>query len=461
MELFYILAGVILGVLSGWWIQKFRLRVGERQSLENVDRLEARVRQLEQEKVEAVAWLGGLREQLEQVRLEVGEREGEVRRLGAQLAATESVRERLEKDMEAEKKAAAELMERVKADFKNLATEIMGQTTAKVTEQNKAHLESVLNPLKENLVTFRQRIDTTQEEQAKARGELIQELKQLKELNVQLSTEAHHLTQALKGDTKTQGNWGEFILESVLERSGLTRGVEFEVQESYTNEEGRRFRPDVVIRFPDDRGGLIVDSKVSLTAYERYASADEEAVREQALREHVASVRGHVKELAEKDYQSLLKGTAPDFVLLFVPLEPAFTVAMQHQPGLYEEAFEKRVILITPSTLLATLRLVKTLWNQDRQNRHALEIADRAGALYDKLVDCHEAVVQIGVRLDQARNTWEEAKKRLGEGRGNAIRQVEELRKLGAKARKSFGTATLDRAMEDDEMALEDKGEPG
>jgi DNA recombination protein RmuC len=279
---------------------------------------------------------------------------------------------------------------------------------------------------------------------------LREQIGSLKELNQQMSKDAINLTKALKGETKTQGNWGEFILESVLEKSGLTKGREYVVQESHNDEDGRRFQPDVIIRLPEGKS-IVIDSKVSLVGYEKMVSAEDEAQQLIAGKEHLASLRAHIKGLSEKNYQQLHSLKSLDFVLLFVPIEPAFAAAVQLDQALFNEAFDKNIVVVSPTTLLATLRTIASIWRQEYQNQNAQEIADQGGKLYDKFVAFTEDLIKLGNQMDTAKKTYEESMKKLTDGSGNLITRVEKLKKLGARSSKVLPTALLNRADPDAE----------
>ncbi|MDZ7694343.1 MAG: DNA recombination protein RmuC [Balneolaceae bacterium] len=330
-----------------------------------------------------------------------------------------------------------ELQDRFKDEFENLANKILEEKSKKFTEQNKEKLDQLLKPLGEKMEEFKKKVEETHKEDIKGRSSLEQHLKHLQELNQQMAKEAKDLTNALKGDVKTQGQFGEFILERILEKSGLTKGREYEVQQSYTTDDGRRLQPDVVVKLPDEKY-LVIDSKVSLTAYEKYVSAEDEAEQQQALKNHVASLRSHVKGLGNKNYQQLHGGKSPDFVLLFVPIEPAFGLALQQDSEIYYQAFERNIVLVSPSTLLATLATIDSVWKQEYQNRNAQEIAERGGALYDKFTLFVESMQEIDQRLRQTRESYNQAMNRLSTGHGSLTRQVEMLKKLGAKATKQL-----------------------
>lgn len=353
------------------------------------------------------------------------------------LAALTADYRNLKERLSEQKQELESLQENFRNEFKNLANEILEEKSKKFTEQNKEKLDALLKPLGEKITEFQKRVEDNHKEDLKGRSALDQHLKTLQELNQKMSDEAKNLTKALKGDTKQQGNWGEVILQRILEKSGLRKGHEYETQESTTTEDGRRLQPDVIVNLPDEKK-LVIDSKVSLTAYEKYASADEPEDQQKALKQHVNSLRVHVKGLSGKNYEQIHGFSSPDFVLLFIPIEPAFGLAMQNDPDLYNEAFDKNIIIVSPTTLLATLATIDNVWKQEYQNKNAMEIASRGGALYDKFVLFVESLQDIGNRLQQTQKSYDDAMSRLSIGSGNLVRQAEMLRDLGAKASKKL-----------------------
>jgi DNA recombination protein RmuC len=357
--------------------------------------------------------------------------------LDRQLAGLKAEYDVLKTKLNEQKSELSEMQDQLKDQFENLANKILEEKSEKFTKQNKESLDQILKPLGENLESFKKKVEETYEKGTQERFTLKEQIRQMAELNQKMSDDAKNLTKALKGDSKAQGNWGEVILERILERSGLTKGREYEVQQSATTEEGKRLQPDVVVNLPDEKF-LIIDSKVSLTDYERFSSADDEESAERALKSHVASLRGHVKGLSEKKYQQIHGDRSPDFVLLFVPIEPAFAAALQADSNLYYEAFDRNIVIVSPSTLLATLATIDSVWKQEYQNKNALEIAKRGGALYDKFVGFVESMDQIGDRIKQTQRSYDEARNRLSVGTGNLVRQAEMLKDLGAKATKKL-----------------------
>ena len=351
--------------------------------------------------------------------------------------------------LETNKIEVEKLQEKFTNDFEVLANKILEEKSSKFTLQNKENLKIILNPLQEKIKIFEDKVDKTHKESIDYHAALRQQILGLKELNQQMSKETLNLTKALKGDNKMQGNWGELVLERVLEKSGLEKDREYFVQQSFTNNEGKRVLPDVVIHLPDNKK-MIVDSKVSLTAYEQFVNEEDETLKAQFLKEHVASLSRHVGQLSEKKYEDIYKIESPDFVLLFIPIEPAFAVAINTDNHLYNKAFEKNIVIVTPSTLLATLRTIDSMWNNEKQQKNAIEIARQAGALYDKFQGLLGDLVNIGKRIDDSKKEYSSAMNKLFDGRGNLINSVEKLKKMGAKAKKSIPENIIDRASLED-----------
>ena len=339
-----------------------------------------------------------------------------------------------------------ERQEQLRKDFELLATKILDEKSEKFTLQNKENIKQILNPLQEKIQVFEKKVEDTQKESISMHSALKEQLLGLKDLNVQMTKEATNLTKALKGDSKMQGNWGELVLERVLEKSGLEKDREYFVQQSFTLEDGSRVLPDVVLNLPDNKK-MIIDSKVSLTDYERLVNAEDED-KERYLKAHINSINKHVDQLSDKNYQDLYDIESPDFVLMFIPIEPAFAVAINNDNSLYNKAFEKNIVIVTPSTLLATLRTIDTMWNNEKQQRNAIEIARQAGALYDKFEGLVKDLTGVGKKIDAAKTDYSSAMNKLVEGRGNLITSVEKLKKMGAKAKKSLPESILKRAEE-------------
>ena len=351
---------------------------------------------------------------------------------------------RLEAELDSERKQGLgrieslnEAKEALTSQFKNLANEILEDKSKRFTEQNAASLDALLKPLQTKLTEFKEQVNTSYGNEARERFALKSEIERLASLNLRMSDETRSLTQALKGDSKVQGNWGELVLESILESSGLRKVEEYLVQDSHTQSDGSRLQPDVVIKLPEGKS-LVVDSKVSITAYARHAETNDPILAEQELAAHIQSLRQHIQGLSGKNYSSLYGVGSVDFVLMFVPIEPAFLLALKTAPNLYQEALAKNIVLVCPSTLMATLRTVAHLWRQDHQNRNALEIAKQCGSLYDKFVGFVDDLEKLGQRLDQAQTSYHDAFNKLKTGKGNLIRSAEKVRELGVKPSKNL-----------------------
>jgi len=341
----------------------------------------------------------------------------------------------------------AKQQEQLRKDFELMASKILDEKSEKFTLQNKENIKNILNPLEEKIKTFEKKVEDTQKESISMHSALKEQLLGLKDLNQQMALEATNLTKALKGDSKMQGNWGELVLERVLEKSGLEKDREYFVQQNFQREDGSRAMPDVVLHLPDSKK-MIIDSKVSLTAYERMVNAEDDE-RPLFLKAHVNSIKKHVDDLSAKNYQDLYDIESPDFVLMFIPIEPAFAVAINEDNNLYNKAFEQNIVIVTPSTLLATLRTIDTMWNNEKQQQNAIEIAKQAGALYDKFEGLVTDLTGVGKKIDAAKNDYASAMNKLVDGKGNLISRVEKIKKMGAKAKKSLPESIVKRAAED------------
>lgn len=334
-------------------------------------------------------------------------------------------------------KLLKEAKQTLSQEFENLANRIFDEKQAKFSAQSKEALENTLSPFRRDIGDFRKKVEDAYDKENAERNKLVGQISELQKQTLQVSADAVSLANALRGDSKTQGNWGEFVLEKLLEDSGLTKGREYETQVALKDDEGRRRNPDVIVHLPEGRD-IVIDAKVSLTDYERYFHAEDEEQKQQCLRQHLNSIKTHIKSLGEKDYENLEGVNSLDFVLIFIPVEAAFMVALDKEPDIIRDAYDRGIIVVSPSTLLVTLRTIKNLWRYADQNRHAQQIADKAGGLYDQLVLYVEALDEVGKHLEKGQNAWDSARKRLATGRGNLIRRTEELKKLGAKAKKTL-----------------------
>lgn len=371
-----------------------------------------------------------------------------------QIAQLQTILEQERKQSEEKLQFLDNARERMTLEFKQLATDILEDKSRRFTESNKENLSEILLPLNEKIAQFEKKVQESYETEAKERFSLAKEIKNLQELNTRISVDAVNLTRALKGENKTQGTWGEVILESILEKSGLVKGREYESQLSLRAEDGSRSQPDVVVHLPENKH-VIIDAKVSLKAYESFCSEDDETIRANFLKQHVQSVNNHVKLLSSKDYQNLMELQSLDFVLLFMPVEAAFSAAVQHDGQLFTAAFEKNIILVGPSTLLATLRTIQNIWRYEHQNQNAIEIANRAGAMYDKFVAFVTDLEDIGGKITATQKSFDKAQNKLYTGKGNLLGKVEQLKLLGARATKRHAAQVLVHSTLEDNADLE------
>ena len=332
--------------------------------------------------------------------------------------------------------------------FENISTRIIEEKSKKFTEQNKQNIGEILNPLREQLGDFRKKIEDVYDKETRDRVSLFNEIISLKSLNEQMSKDAINLTRALKGESKTRGNWGEVILQRVLEDSGLKNGREYEAQESYRDEHGKLFYPDIVVHLPDNKD-VVIDSKISLNAYEKFCSSEDGEEQKQALTEHLNAIRTHVSDLEDKNYDELVKINSLDMVLMFVPIEPALMLAFEQDKNLYHDAFKRGIILVSPTTLHMTLRIIHNMWRYEYQNKNAQEIAKRAGDMYDKFVGFVDALEDVGDKLDKAQSAYQTAHNRLADGKGNLVGRAEAIRKLGLQTNKKLDKALVDKQSDD------------
>jgi len=483
----YIIAALFVGLLTGasvvWLVLRERILRAQGDAQVELARLNERLSSMQEDarrqitaRADAESTLQKLEQDMGDLREKTGATESTVASQRAQLGAMQrekdelaalrdqltAERQRLSNQvaelsasLDAERNKAGENLavlnnarEELSNQFKLLANEILEDKTKRFTEQNQTNISQLLEPLKVKITEFQGEVQKVYVQEGKDRSALAEQVKQLMSLNNQLSKDAHNLTSALKGQAKTQGNWGELILEKVLEASGLRRGHEYDVQESHTRADGTRAQPDVVVHLPEDKH-LVVDAKVSLNAYEQHANAETDHQRDAAMKRHLDSVRNHIRELSEKNYQQLYGLKSLDFVLMFIPVEPAFMLAISHDSELWQEAWKKNVLLVSPSTLLFVVRTVAHLWRQEQQNRNAQEIASRGAELYDKLAGFVEDLDKLGDRLNQARDVYDKAYGKFTSGRGNVIRQAEMLKGLGIKPGKQLPQKLTDAVLDE------------
>ena len=430
-----ILAAFIIALAIGIFLGKILYSSqgkSEKASLEEkINGLQTQLEQMKQQYLQTVQERENIRVEKDSLAIQLGKKEADFESL-------------LEKNKD-QKQEVEQLQEKFTKEFENLANKILEEKTNKFTEQNKENMKNILSPLQDKIQLFEKKVEDTHKESIDYHAALRQQILGLSKMNEQMSKETLNLTKALKGDSKMQGNWGELVLERVLEKSGLEKGREYEVQQSFVTPEGNRVFPDVVINLPDGKK-MIVDSKVTLTAYERYINEEDDDLKAQFLKEHVNAIKRHVDQLGDKNYQDLYQIESPDFVLLFIPIEPAFALALNEDTTLYNKAFEKNIVIVTPSTLLATLRTIDSMWTNQKQQENALEIARQAGALYDKFEGFVGDLIKIGKRMDEAKSEYGNAMNKLVEGKGNLITSVEKLKKMGAKAKKALPENIINRA---------------
>lgn len=407
---------LIIGFLIGYIIQQIRIK----NSQEQIQWLQNKQTELEKNKTELLL---------------------EVKELEKSLYALELHAESLNKENKEQKSDLLKLQEKFKNDFELLAHQILEKNSNKFTEQNQRNIAHILKPLSERIQAFENQLLENTKEHIAQHTSLKEQIKSLRELNVQVNEEAINLTRALKGDAKMRGNWGELILERVLEKSGLEKGREYTTQKAFIGLDGKSYIPDVVINLPEQKH-IIIDSKVSLIAYEQYVNEEDELAKSQFLKQHIQSIHRHVEDLSSKNYQQLADLESPGFVLLFIPIEPAFALVLEADAQLYNKAFEKNIVIVTPTTLLATLRTIDSMWTNEKQQKNAIEIANNAGKLYDTFVSLVEEFERLGKQIDTTQRTFERAQRKLT-GRGNMLRRIEDLKKMGATASKQLAPHIL------------------
>ncbi|HTJ53297.1 MAG TPA: DNA recombination protein RmuC [Cyclobacteriaceae bacterium] len=434
MEILFLITGLLFGVAAGWFAARYKF------ATENQPGTASLLIEQERNK-ELNSQLNILKQSLETERSRVLD-------LNKSLSTIEADYRNLEEKLSDQRKEVNSIQEKFTAEFKNLANDILEKNSAKFSDLNKTSMSDLLTPLKDKIVTFEKKVEEAYDKELRDKISLREEVKKLYDLNSRISEEANNLTRALKGDTKKQGDWGEVILEKVLERSGLAKDREYRKQVITTNAEGDTIKPDYLVMLPDNRH-IIIDSKVSLIAYENFVNVEDEEDRPKYLKAHLESMKNHVKQLSDKNYFSSLEFNTPDFVLMFVPIESSFSVALQADQDLFNYAWEKRIVIVSPTTLLATMRTVASIWKMDKQSQNAFQIAEESGKLYDKFVGLVEDLKKVGVQINSTRDTYQEAMKKLYEGKGNLVNRAEKIRELGAKNTKAIDEKLIQRAIEE------------
>jgi DNA recombination protein RmuC len=451
MNILFLILGLILGFAIAWLL--FRNGSGDTQTAVLETKLQASAEEIKRLTFE----LNALREQASHELSSEKEKLGaEIRRLSESLQASNMKLAREEQALSSQKETLDTLRKELdlvhkkySTEFENIASKILEEKSQKFTDQNKTNLDIILNPLREKIKDFEAKVDKTYQAESAERITLKAEIKNLVELNTKISLEANNLASALKGDNKMQGNWGEVILEKILERSGLEKGREYKTQVVTSNVDGTTIKPDVVIILPDNKQ-IIIDSKVSLLAYESLVNSTDDEMRPRHLKAHVDSMKAHIKGLSEKEYPSSAEFNTPDFVLLFVPIESSFSVAIQADNELFNYAWDRKVVIVSPSTLLATLRTVASIWKQEKQTLNALEIAAEGGKLYDKFTGFVDDLLKVGRKIEDAKGSYVDAMKKLSEGSGNLVGRAEKMRELGAKVSKLLPPNLVERTKEND-----------
>ena len=434
MEILLLITGLLFGAAAGWFAARYKFASENQSGTASL--------LVEQERNKDLAnQLSNSRQLLEEERSRVIE-------LNRSLSTIEADYRNLEEKLSDQRKEVNSIQEKFTAEFKNLANDILEKNSAKFSDLNKTSMSDLLTPLKDKIVTFEKKVEEAYDKELRDKISLREEVKKLYDLNSRISEEANNLTRALKGDTKKQGDWGEVILEKVLERSGLTKDREYRKQVITTNAEGNTIKPDYLVMLPDNRH-IIIDSKVSLIAYDNFVNAEDEEDRPKYLKAHLESMKNHVKQLSDKNYFSSLEFNTPDFVLMFVPIESSFSVALQADQELFNFAWEKRIVIVSPTTLLATMRTVASIWKMDKQSQNAFQIAEESGKLYDKFVGLVEDLKKVGIQINSTRDTYQEAMKKLYEGKGNLVNRAEKIRELGAKNTKAIDEKLIQRALEE------------
>ncbi|MDY0084089.1 MAG: DNA recombination protein RmuC [Ignavibacteriaceae bacterium] len=446
MEIVYLIIGLVVGFVIAFFFLKSKKTV----SLDEANKLNDQINLLKIEAGKLTERIKLFEEDKLSLQSDLEKERNKSEKLTSENSTLKSDFNNLQTKLSEQKDEIENLQEKFAKEFENLANRIFDEKGNKFTEQNKEKLNEILNPLKEKISDFEKKVEETNKESIKGNASLQQQLQMLKEMNQQITQEAKNLTTALKGQSKTQGNWGEFILESILEKSGLVKGREYVVQESLTTESGKRFQPDVIVKLPENKS-IVIDSKVSLVGYEKFVSEEDEHQKQIGLREHINSIRSHIKNLSSKSYQNLYQLESLDFVLMFMPIEPAFAVAVQSDPAIFTDAFDQNIVIVSPSTLLATLRTISSIWRQENQNRNALEIARQSGEMLDKFTAFVDDLISVGKGLISAKDNYDKAMNKLTDGRGNLISRSEKIKKLGAKASKSLPQTLLNRAETDNE----------
>jgi DNA recombination protein RmuC len=441
MGILYLIIGIIIGAVAAYLIAKSKFVLPSGITLDSYTLLDKQKSILEETKRKS-------EEDLTKTEKNLVDERNKNQSLSNEKAKLQTELDNVQERMSEQKGELDQLQKTFQKEFENIANKILEKNSEKFTEQNRVNLDVILNPLKEKIKDFEEKVDKTYKSESSERISLKEQIKNLLDLNKQLSQDANNLAVALKGDTKKQGNWGELVLEKILEASGLSKDRgEYKTQVLTENADGDKIKPDVIVFLPDNKH-LIIDSKVSLLAYNNFIASSTDEDKTIYAKQHLDSVRSHIKLLGDKNYETAFGFSVPDFVMLFMPMESAFSLALQTDSDLFNYAWERKIVIVSPTTLLATLRTVASIWKQERQVKHALQIADEGGKLYDKFVSFVDDLISVGKKMEDARGSYSEAMKKLHEGSGNLVNRAEKMKQLGAKATKNLNQGLLDRANE-------------
>lgn len=449
MDIAFLIIGIIMGALSIYFFLSARLK----QNVKLKSDLSIRDQELnnhresniilEQNNKVLESQLDHARDDISNLRFNEDQLKNQQLDLNSSNAILKTEHKNLEEKLKTQKTELENLNSKFTTEFENIAHRLFEKNSEKIKQEGSEQLNNILKPFKENLIDLKSQISNTYDKDTEQRIRLQEQVKQLFDLNQKISTDAQNLTQALKSNSKIQGDWGEEILENILQQSGLRKTFEYDVQSSFTDEKGKIFRPDMVVHYPDQRD-IIIDSKVSLTDYERYTSASTKEAKEQSLKAHITSLKQHIKELSEKNYQDLYSIKTLDFVMMFVPIEGAYYIAIENDRALWQYAYEKKIVLINPTNLITALKMISNLWQQDAQNKNVLEIAQQSGRLYDSFILLLDDFSKMEKKLGETQDLFHNAQKRISTGKGNLIGKIENIKKLGAKTKKSLPEQYLD-----------------
>ncbi len=452
MEFLYITVGILKGMIIAWLILRKKLNTANAEHREELLKKEntfiLEKGELDQHRIKFEERANNLQTENQNLQAKLTSEREKNEQLNRSISISTTERKNLEEKLETQKKELEELQKRFTTEFENIANKILKENSKEFTSSNQKNMDEILNPIKEKLISFEKKVEETYDKELRDKISLREEVKKLYDLNTRISDEANNLTKALKGDVKKQGNWGEVVLERILERSGLTRGQEYDREVVMKNDNGQTIRPDIIIRLPEEKH-IIIDSKVSLVAYEKFVNANNEEERENFQKDHIISFKTHIKHLAEKHYQSSNSLNTPDFILMFVPIESSFSLAVQADQELFGYAWDNKIVVVSPSTLLATLRTIASIWKQENQNKNVMEIARQGGALYDKFVGFVDDLIKLGKQMEGSQKLYQEAMKKLYDGSGNLVTRAEKIRTLGAKVKKKLPQTLLDRIDEE------------